>query len=452
EKITIEPGEEKNITFNLQAMQAAPGRQSPGMTGMISEKDEDEFDPKEATEAQLREALEADDEKLRKSSFNELYKRLKIPFLTEMLGHRKGPIRELSLNQLYNLTAEWGSPTSPIDDNRPEIIKCLQDPYLPARIKAIQIMNNYRDFPDEAVPVLIKALKDPETEVRLSAARSLGGITKSESEGVEGLAAAVSNDSEAGVRKEAIYSLGRIKAADPLVYASLAGALSDEDLEVRRESARVLAELDGSPSILKEIKAGLKDSDPQVRRNLLRAMQGLDSEKLKGVIHPVAELFADKDRYVRIQAVRVIRAAGPAGAEVLPALINALSDERPEVIREAARTINALGREQAAKALPELLELLSAGTSGLGYDTISAVSTVVTTIGEPAIPSLVELLSHDNFETRAQSASILGRIGPGAKDAVPALTGIYQNENEHDAARRQAYFAIEHITGEKPKL
>ncbi|MFO7816871.1 MAG: HEAT repeat domain-containing protein [Desulfovibrionales bacterium] len=214
----------------------------------------------------------------------------------------------------------------------------------------------------------------------------------------------------------------------------------------------MLAELDGSPSILKEIKAGLKDSDPQVRRNLLRAMQGLDSEKLKGVIHPVAELFADKDRYVRIQAVRVIRAAGPAGAEVLPALINALSDERPEVIREAARTINALGREQAAKALPELLELLSAGTSGLGYDTISAVSTVVTTIGEPAIPSLVELLSHDNFETRAQSASILGRIGPGAKDAVPALTGIYQNENEHDAARRQAYFAIEHITGEKPKL
>jgi HEAT repeat protein len=457
EKITVEPGEEKNITFNLQAMptmQAGPGRQPTGMAaGKVSKKNEDKFEPKDATEAQLREALEAEDEKLQKSAFNELYKRRKLSFLGEMLSHQKGAVRELSLTQLYNLTAEWGSPSSPIDDNRPKIIKCLQDPHLPARIKAMQIMDNYRDFPDEAVPVLIKALKDPEPEVRLSAARSLGGITESQSKSVvEGLADAIRNDSEAGVRKQALHSLGRIKVADSLVYESLAGALSDEDREVRRESARVIAELGASASMLKEITAGLKDSDPQVRRNLLRALQGLDSADLKAVIHPVAELIEDKDRYVRIQAVRVIGSAGPAGAEVLPALINALSDERREVIQEAARTLNALGSQQAQKALPELLELLSAGTSALGYNTVSAVSTVVTTIGEPAVPSLVELLSHDNFEVRAQSASILGRIGPGAEEAVPVLTGIYQNENEHDAARREAYNALRHITGKKPEL
>ncbi|MFP3999642.1 MAG: HEAT repeat domain-containing protein [Desulfobacterales bacterium] len=456
EKITVEPGENKNMTFNLQAMpamQAGPGRQPTVMAaGKATKKNEDKFEPKDATEAQLREALETEDGKLQKSAFNELYKRRKLSFLGEMLSHQKGAVRELSLTQLYNLTVEWGSPTSPIDDNRPEIIKCLHDPHLPARIKAMQIMDNYRDFPDEAVPVLIKALKDPETEVRLSAARSLGGITESEREGVKGLADVVRNDSEAGVRRAAIYSLGRIKVSDSLVYESLAGALSDEDRDVRRESARVLAEIGASASMLKEITAGLKDSDPQVRRNLLSALQGLDSADLKAVIHPVAQMLEDKDRYVRIQAVRAIGSAGPAGAEVLPALINALSDERREVIQEAARTIDALGSQQARKALPQLLELLSAGTSGLGYDTVFAVSSAVTTIGKPAIPSLLELLSHGNFEVRAQSANILGRIGPDAEEAVPGLTSIYKNENEHDAARREAYFAIEHITGEKPEL
>ncbi len=460
EKITVKPGEEKNITFNLQAMQAmqamqaGPGKQPTGMAaGRVSKKNEDKFEPKDATEAQLRKALEAEDEKLRKSAFYELYKRRDTPFLGEMLSHQKGAVRELSLTQLYNLTAEWGSPTGPIDDNRPEIIKCLQDSHLPARIKAMQIMDNYRDFPDEAVPVLIKALKARKSEVRLSAARSLGGITESQSKSVvEGLAEAARNDSEAGVRKQALHSLGRIKVSDSLVYEALAGALSDEDRDVRRESARVIAELGASASMLKKITSGLKDSDPQVRRNLLRAMQGLDSADLKAVIHPVAELIEDKDRYVRIQAVRVIGSAGPAGAEVLPALINALSDKRVEVIQEAARTLNALGSQQAQKALPELLELLSAGTSGLGYDTVFAVSSAVTTIGKPAIPSLLELLSHGNFEVRAQSANILGRIGPDAEEAVPGLTSIYKNENEHDAARREAYFAIEHITGEKPEL
>lgn len=452
EKITIEPGKAKKIRFNLQAMPDMPSGQLPDSSGMISGNKEAEFDPKEAAEAELREALEAGDEKLRKSAFNELYNRQRVPFLAEMLSHQKGEIRELSLNKLYNLTAEWGSPTRPIDDNRPEILKSLQDPYLPARIRAIHIMDNYRDIPVEAVPALIEALKDPGTAVRLSAARSLGGIGKSESESIEKLAAVVLNDSEARVRKEAIHSLGRIKVSNSLVYEALAGALSDEDRDVRRESARVLAELGASASMLKEITAALRDSDSQVRRNLLRSMQGIDSAKLKGVILPVADLLEDKDRHVRIQAVRVIRAAGPAGVEVLPALIKALSDERGEVIREVARTLNSLGREQAGKALPELLGLLSTGTSVLGHDTVFAISTAVTTIGEPAIPHLLGLLSHDKAEARAQSANILGRIGPDAKEAVSVLTEIYQDEKEHDAVRREAYYAVEHITGAKPEL
>lgn len=338
-----------------------------------------------ATEAELREALTEGDEEIRRSAFNELYNRRKNSFLAEMLSHPEGAIRELSLEKLYNLTAEWGSPTTPIDDNKPEIIKCLQDPYLPARVQAVKIMGNYPEFPTEVLPLLIEALEDPEVEVRYAVVRAfglgLGSEGKDEKEVITALVARVEKDEEAGVRRGAIQSLGYFKATDSLVYEALAGALSDEDLEVRRESARVIGDFGASASILTEITAALKDSDRQVRNNLLRAMEELDRVQLQGVVRSVAELLEDEDRHVRIRAVRVIRSAGPAGVEVLPALIKALSDERAEVIQEAAWTIDALGPEQAGKALPDLLELLTDETSSLTNDAVFAVSSVIVTIG-----------------------------------------------------------------------
>ncbi|MFP4662657.1 MAG: HEAT repeat domain-containing protein [Halanaerobiales bacterium] len=460
EIITLESAEKKEITFELQAMPGMSGDELPDMTGMMPENDEDEFDPEEATEAELREILDSEDEEERKAAFNELYARQKVPFLGEMLNHQLGEVRKLSLEKLSDLTtSECGAPTGPIDDNKAEIIECLQDPYLPARIKAIWIMGNYKEFPYEVLPTLIEYLEDPEVDVRYAAIRALdfglGSEGKDREEVINALVGRVENDKEASIRRAAIYSLRR--TTDSRVYKVLAAALADEDPKVRRTSSEVLSELGASASILKEITAALKDHDPYLRSNLLRALQKLDSAELQGVIPTIAELLEDEERYVRIEAIRVIRSAGPAGAEVLASLINALSDERTEVIQEVAWTIDALGPEHARKALPELLKWLTVESSEFGTlsnqaDTIFAISEAIVTIGEPAIPGLTELLSHHLVETRARSAGILGRIGPAAESAVPKLTELLYDESEDDAVRDQAYHAIEHITGKKPEL
>ncbi len=450
-KVEVEAGEENNITLKLQDMSGIAGGQMPSMSDMM-EDDKEEFDPKEATEAELREALEEEDKEVRKSAFNELYNRQKVPFLAEMLSHPQGEVRELSLEKLYNLTAEYGSPTGPIDANKTEIINCIQDPYQPARIKAIEIMGNYRKFPGEVLPILIEVLEEPEVDIRHAAVRAfglgLGSEGKDEEEVIKALAARIEKDEEAIIRREAIQSLGYFRTTDSRVYKALAIALSDEDPKVRRTSAEVLRELGASASILNEITAALKDPDSYLRSDLLRAMQKLDSAELEGVVHPVAELLKDDRASVREQAIGVIRAAGPAGAEVLPALTKALSDTSNNVIVGAIRTLDALGPEHARNALPELLELIK----GESFRSTGAVARIMVTIGDPAIPSLIELLSHNNYEVRARSASILGSFGPAAKEAVPRLTSIYQDENEHEAVRRNAYFAVTNITGEKPEL
>ncbi|MFW5877739.1 MAG: HEAT repeat domain-containing protein [bacterium] len=460
--ISLEPGETKEITFNMEAMPDMFGNQLPDMSNMMPEDDKDEFDPQEATEAELREILDSEDEEERKAAFNELYARQKVPFLGEMLNHQLGEVRKLSLEKLSDLTtSECGAPTGPIDDNKAEIIECLQDPYLPARIKAIEIMGNYKEFPAEVLPLLIEYLEDPEVDVRLAViiaiGHGLGSEGIDEEEAIIALVDRIENDEEASIRERAIYSLGRTRTTDSRVYKVLVTALADKNLEVRRRSAEVLSKFGATTEILTDITAALSDTDSQVKTDLLMAMQQLESTELAGVVHPVAELLADDDKYVREETIEVIRAAGPAGAVVLPALIETLSDKSLRVVREAAWTLDALGPEYAGKALTELLEWLTVETSEFGslssqFDTISSIAGAIVTIGEPAIPGLTELLSHHLVETRARSAGILGRIGPAAEEAVPKLRELLDDENENDAVRKQAYHALEHITGEKPEL
>lgn len=390
-----------------------------------------------------------------KSAFNELYKRQNKPFLAEMLNHSRGEIRELSLNILYMLTAEAkiGHPNEaiPIEENRQAIIKCLNDPYLPARIEAIEIMGNYPEFPFDVMPILIDALKDPECGVRYAAVKTfglgLGKDGKDEKEAIEALVTRVKIDKEAIIRIEAIQSLGYFRTTDPQVYEVLATALFDEDPKVRRKSSGVLSKLGASAHILDDMIAALKDPDSYLRSDLLRAMQTLDSAELQRVVHAVAKLLEDESVHVREQALGVIRVAGPAGADVLPALIKALSDKSDNIIVGSIRTLDALGPEHARKALPELLDLIRHENSR----SLGVVARIMATIGEPALSPLIEMLSHNKFQVRGNSASILGSFGPAAEVAVPKLTSIYEDENEQETVRRQAYFAIGNITGKNPE-
>lgn len=61
-------------------------------------------------------------------------------------------------------------------------------------------------------------------------------------------------------------------------------------------------------------------------------------------------------------------------------------------------------------------------------------------IGEPAIPSLIKLLSHERAAVREQAARALARLGPLADRALPNLIDALHDEDE--SVRRAAVRAL----------
>jgi HEAT repeat protein len=67
-----------------------------------------------------------------------------------------------------------------------------------------------------------------------------------------------------------------------------------------------------------------------------------------------------------------------------------------------------------------------------------------------AVPALIDALADENGSVRDHAATTLGKIGPGAKAAVPALTALrdaLREGGEPDRAEIYFNYALELIDG-----
>jgi HEAT repeat protein len=104
-------------------------------------------------------------------------------------------------------------------------------------------------------------------------------------------------------------------------------------------------------------------------------------------------------------------------AELLTMLRSDDADERDRSVAELAR--------RGGSVAPEVARLL-------GDDDLvaaMAASEVLARTGKPAVPALLDALKTGNRRARGWAAHALGRIGPDAREAVPALTDM---SKDHD--------------------
>lgn len=167
---------------------------------------------------------------------------------------------------------------------------------------------------------------------------------------------------------------------------------------------------------------------------------------------------------VRVTAADLLGELGPAAADAIPALINALSDTDATVRSRAAEALGAVGpgNPQVVGALTAQLKTADARSAARGLARCGAAALTATdalialldnadpdirwnaerTLGKiratAAIPRLVSLLNDPDDQVREHAAEALGDIGPEAASTVPALIASLKDKYvkvRRDAAR-----------------
>jgi HEAT repeat protein len=229
------------------------------------------------------------------------------------------------------------------------------------------------DIGRPAVPALIAALKDGDPMVRWQAAKALGEI--GDSSATPALIA-VLNDPQWKVREQTAKALGKIgdKSAVPAMIA----ALNNDRSSMKERLAAFLGKvihLDVHIAIIRILTHATEAFKHGIVRNLnVHRFYGEDSEfhkrfgAFRGLDGPSPSVSIS---YVREAAAIGLGEIGDASA--VPALIAALGDDDPNVIKAATRAL--------------------------------------VKVGTPALPGLIAALKHRRLRVRRLAAAALGEIG-----------------------------------------
>src|SRR5262249_20536512 len=303
--------------------------------------------------------------------------------------------------------------------------------------------------------------------------------------------------------ERAVWAVGKVGPEARDAVPALIEAVKGNNGSTRREAARALRRIgpDARAAVpaLVEHLAGYGNIREEVIKALVQFGQEAPQEvvpPLIGVLTKPGEERIDWDDNPQFGAAEVLTQLGPRGKDAASALRSRLADththpylrvavaealwrveEKPEPAVEALRAVlrdgngsytigvmpprgkaaEALGRigPEAKAAVPEVEKLLKEGEP-LGKLAAAEALWRVDGRTQDTVPGLVTLLKRRDLrpnrvgryisesEHRQQIAEILGRIGPAAKEAVPALLDAIKEEDAENAKRSIWLQPIEH--------
>ncbi|HXE82722.1 MAG TPA: M56 family metallopeptidase [Gemmatimonadales bacterium] len=212
-------------------------------------------------------------------------------------------------------------------------------------------------------------------------------------------------DENAGVRRAAASSLGRI--GDPRAVTPLIAVLADSDAEVRREAVDALSNFEDSRAI-NPIAGLLKDPDTDVRRNALNALSHFE----RGVpTASVVALLDDPDKDVRREAVQLLdnlHVHSAAGA-----IAKLVKDQSSDVRESALRALGNLGDQSSAAVVTEAL---SDPNSDVRESALGALDDMKAPIAEA---TLIKLMTDTDSDVRQRAARLAG--DRSVVGAIPSL-------------------------------
>lgn len=295
-----------------------------------------------------------------------------------------------------------------------------------------------------AVDRLVQLLADPRPSLSARAARALGGIGCAGGRVRSGLVQLWRSPPQLrGADAEVAIALCKLGLDAPNLLGTVTRTLVvGEDIRLRKAAADALVwcgkhETDVVPALL---TAALSDTSEEVRQ---AAQAALDHMRLS---HEKAVGLCARQLGDSAYAEAALR---KSGLPAVPALVEALGAAEPATRVKAARTLGSIGEAAAAPALTAALrddapDVRLAAAKALWH---------VSKAADEVVPALVDLLEGsraaegEGGEMRRRFLQTvmeaLGRIGPPATAAVPALTAIAKDTNRH--IRETAAVALRQI-------
>ena len=283
-----------------------------------------------------------------------------------------------------------------------------------------------------------------------------------------------SNDEED--RLKACESLTNHPDIAKLLVPELAGRLKDENRQLRYIAASLLQRVGaGASAAVPQLMEMLRSDDSHDRVAAARAL-GAIGEPAKAAVPLLVRQMQSWNPAQRAAAARALGRTGIGmRAEVLPPLLNGLTDGSREVRLASAKAVETLGPEAEKSAITELRKHLNAKDPvlqmdcaiGLGrftQDDEIALTAAAAVLRDPAHPvsvrvdaanalgqtgspdavaPLAKSLRYRDPQVIAAAQDALGRLGPVARLALPELERNLKHDDVH--VRISANEAMERI-------
>lgn len=322
-----------------------------------------------------------------------------VPLLFGLLNDSEPRVRAAALDALVMVGADF-------DLLLPRVKTALEDSAPEPRLAAGRAASAMGAAAASLVDPLMVSLDADDPAFQATAAAALGGLGPLARPALPRLTNLLATDNEA-LRVAVIRCLGAIGPEANASAPQLISLGRSESVKERAAVVQALVQLEPPRDSVRELLESLRaDSDPEVRALAIQASVRLDGDN----------------------------------PNLSPMLVEAMKDESASVRQAAARSVPLLdGKDDRVSAEPGLFGLLDSNESedrDLALDLLRQLQ-------PEDVSRLVRALENKSPAVRLFACERLGRIGSAAREAIPALRRL--EDDNYDFIRREARDAVRRI-------
>ena len=310
----------------------------------------------------------------------------------------------------------------------PLLIRMLKSGRLNNVSFASQVLGSFGSKAEPAIPALAAILRDS-SPYFAGAAAALAGIGEASLPVAEEFLRAP----DELLRIKGIRILGEMR---PIVYERLLDLAHGEDKRLRQEALEILGRTDSMD--LPALLALSRDPETVLRRSAVLRLGRIPPWNEKAGEALARLLLQDPDTMIRYWSAVAFGQMGGAAAPAKSALIQALADPSDEVRRKAAAALATIGEE----AIPGLLEAFCSGNAVVRASVLAVFSELRTSgrVTDSMERELRTALVRDDAAMRAGASFALLVVGRGRSEEISvAAAGI---RSGGPALVRLALFAL----------